>query len=140
MERGFACKFVIAAIAASVAGYLIIGLVLHVLRICAAWFRAKHPERTIEAVERIYLRDSFAPIDFALGASERIVALSLFIWAPQHLATFIGAWVAAKLAANWQRIKSEKAWVREGSLIALIGSAISFGIAISIGMYIKPPA
>jgi hypothetical protein len=81
--------------------------------------------------------ESFAWLDFWLGATERGVALGLMLWAKDYLPAFIGAWVAAKLAANWLRLKSEDIEVRRGHLIALIGSALSFALAIGAAVLIQ---
>ena len=55
-----------------------------------------------------------------------------------YLPAFIGAWITFKLAANWQRIKSESDEVRKGTLIALIGNVFSFALAIAIGFWLNP--
>ena len=92
---------------------------------------------------------SFRMLDFFLGGMERAIAITLVIWAPSYLSSFIGAWIAFKFAANWQRIPlqvNEKTnadglkVVTEGSLLFLIGSAISFTIAILAGVFLNPHA
>lgn len=102
-------------------------------------------------------------IDFWLGGTERAVATTLVIVAPKYLSSFIGAWVALKLAANWNRQpikKNEKDSEKEQgqnaharrvdkhdpenfarrALLALIGSVLSFSIAIGCGLLIFPDA
>jgi hypothetical protein len=93
--------------------------------------------RSLTALPRD-LRYSFMLLDLWLGATERSVAIALTLWAPAQLPLFIGAWVAAKLAANWQKIKENTPTVRNGHMLALVGNAISFGIAIGAAVVIKP--
>lgn len=84
-------------------------------------------------------KDERKPLDIWLGGTERAVATTLVIWAPGYVAAFIGAWVAIKLAANWQRLGNSKA-ARTGTLIALIGNVFSFAIAIGAGIYLNQDA
>jgi hypothetical protein len=77
--------------------------------------------------------DKHGPLDFWLGATERIVVTTLVIWAPTYVAAFIGGWVASKFAANWYRRDNTDA-NRKGTLIALIGNVASFAIAIGAGL------
>ena len=69
---------------------------------------------------------------FWVGAAERGVTTSLTIWHPDSVKWFIGAWVAAKLAAGW-KTKPHNDKNRLGHLIALVGNAIAFSFAIGIG-------
>jgi hypothetical protein len=100
-----------------IVGYVIVAGILHFLR-----WRLQHPDKANE-------------LDFWLGGTERTVATALVIWAPGYVGPFIGAWVALKMAANWQRLKSQSAAVRQGTLLALLGNAFSFTIAIGVGVY-----
>jgi hypothetical protein len=86
------------------------------------------------------VKECFGALELWLGSTERLVAAALVAIGSPHLSAFIGAWIALKLAANWQRIKSDKDEVRKGHLIALIGSVLSFTIAILVGLYINPGA
>jgi len=70
--------------------------------------------------KQTYQDDKAKPLDFYLGITERAVATSLVVWAPSYVGAFIGAWVAAKLAANWNRRGNTEA-ARQGTLTALIG-------------------
>lgn len=79
-------------------------------------------------------------LDFWIGSIERTIATAMFVWGIAYLPAFIGAWVALKLAANWQRIKSERAEVRSGTLIVLIGNVFSFAFAIAVGAIVNPLA
>ena len=75
-----------------------------------------------------------------LGSVERLVAAAMFVWHVSYLGAFIGAWVALKLAANWQRLKSTSDEVRKGTLMALIGNVFSFAFAIAVGCWLNPTA
>ena len=57
---------------------------------------------------------------------------------PDYLAGFIGGWVALKFAANWKRqgLDADDN-VTRGSLLALVGSVISFAVAIGDGWWIN---
>jgi hypothetical protein len=72
-----------------------------------------------------------------IGVTERFVALTLAIWVPAYLATFIGGWVLLKFALGWQRTQLND-MVARGSQLALIGTVLSFGIAILGGLYLNP--
>jgi hypothetical protein len=90
-----------------------------------------------------------------LGGIERIIALILFLYRPDQLPWFIGAWVGLKFAANWKRYPAPMATsasrlrpdprsaekrvqdAAEGSLLFLIGNAISFGIAIGAAVLLQ---
>jgi hypothetical protein len=76
---------------------------------------------------------------FAIGFTERAVALTLVIWAPRYLATFIGGWILLKFAIGWRRTPINHR-VARGSQVALIGNIVSFAIAIAGGMYLNPDA
>ena len=73
------------------------------------------------------------PFDFWLGGTERAVVTTLVILAPSYVAAFIGAWIALKIAANWQRRTNTDA-TRKGTQTALIGNVLSFAIAIGCGV------
>jgi len=74
-----------------------------------------------------------------VGTTERIVTTALVIWAPKYVASFIGAWMAMKLAANWQREKNTKE-TRLGTMLALVGNVVSFAVAILAGLIANPNA
>jgi hypothetical protein len=71
-------------------------------------------------------------ITFFGGATERAIALTLVLMAPSYLPSFIGGWVLLKFAIGWQREK-HGSQIAEQSFLALIGSVLSFAIAIAIG-------
>ena len=76
---------------------------------------------------------------FCIGFTERAVALTLAIWAPRYLVTFIGGWVLLKFAVGWQRTLLNYK-VALGSLLALIGNVLSFATAIAGGLYLNQKA
>jgi hypothetical protein len=73
------------------------------------------------------------------GVVERAVALTLVLYAPPYLPPFIGGWVLLKFAIGWQRQEYGDA-VAKGSFLALIGSVLSFAIAIGVGVLLNPAA
>lgn len=75
---------------------------------------------------------------FWLGATERGIATTLFIFAPPQLPLFIAGWSAAKIAAGWGRHSDIK--YAAGHMSALIGTAWSFCIAIGAGYWVYPGA
>jgi hypothetical protein len=79
----------------------------------------------------------FDPLDFWVGGIERAVATTLILYASgNYLPQFIGGWVVLKFAAHWQRHQG----VRFGrqSLVALLGSVLSFAAAIGATLYMRP--
>ena len=76
---------------------------------------------------------------FCIGFTERAVALTLVLWAPRYLVTFIGGWVLLKFAIGWQRTPLN-AKVARGGLLALIANVLSFAAAIAGGLYLNPDA
>lgn len=114
-------SYVIAYAASTVGGWLVVGAFLKVIR----WTVGLSLE-------------SFKWLDFWIGSAERTVAISLVVWAPDQLPPFVGGWIALKFAANWQRQASNGPKVRQGSLIALIGSVLSFTVAIVAGCFLHP--
>jgi hypothetical protein len=76
---------------------------------------------------------------FLIGITERAVALTLLVWAPRYLVTFIGGWVLLKFAIGWRRTALNH-MVARGSQLALIGNVLSFAIAIPGGLYLNQDA
>jgi hypothetical protein len=87
---------------------------------------------------------------FFTGITERAVALTLVLFAPPYLASFIGG---LKFAANWKRRDPYKEstlaeeiqgtvvdQVAQGSMLFLIGNVLSFAIAIAVGVALNPKA
>lgn len=111
--------------------------ILYVLSVvggyCAVWLLLFIIRRTTRQDQKA----SF--IDFWVGGTERAVVTTLVIMAPNYVAAFIGAWMALKIAANWQRRTNTDA-TRKGTITALIGSVWSFAIAIGCGLLANPEA
>ena len=78
-------------------------------------------------------------VPFLVGATERFVGLTLVLMAPSYLSAFIGGWVLLKFAIGWQREK-HGSQIAEQSFLALIGSVVSFAIAIAIGVALNQKA
>lgn len=93
-----------------------------------------------------FTRPWWRSIDMTIGCLERTISTTLVIWTPPLLPPFIGGWIALKFAANWGRSKEEHqtGGVRgdtvNGSLVFLIGNALSFSIAIGAGLLVNPEA
>ncbi len=112
------------------------------------WLRLRAP--VIEQLKAEFKNDDIpsdpeygrvARLDQALGFTERFVAVSLILIAPRHVAFFIAGWVALKFAANWKRKEGSSPWEKKRnarySLIALIGSAASFAVAVAVGLALR---
>ena len=84
-------------------------------------------------------RPFFRPLDLWVGITERAVATTMVIWAPKLLPLFIGGWVTAKLAAGWSFTGTEQRYA-VARVIALVGNAFSFSIAIAAGIFADPGA
>jgi hypothetical protein len=114
--------------AAIIAPNIVIGPILGLLRLSSI----TSPENNFQR----WLRYSFGWLTLAVGVTERAFALTLFICAPSALLPFIGGWMALKYAARWHEIYGERG--RKETLIALVGTAWSFAIAIAAAYYIHP--
>lgn len=106
-------------------GWLITGLAMHVM-----YSTIGHRQGT-----RYWL---FKWMHLWIGGTERAVATTLLIWAPKLLAGFVAGWVVLKVAANWQR--QPGAEFGERHLLALVGSVVSFTVAIVAGLIYRPQA
>lgn len=73
---------------------------------------------------------------FFVGCSERAIALTLLIWLPSKLVLFVGGWTTLKIAAAWGRQRDAKDSRRH--VLALVGSAMSFSIAVGVGLLFNP--
>jgi hypothetical protein len=118
-----AAYYVGAYVLSVLGGYVLVGTCMYLMR------------RTV-GLERPF----FEWLDLYVGGTERLVATTLVILAPSYLPAFIGGWVVLKLASNWQRLPGENPKVRKGNLLALIGSVLSFTVAIGFGLLIHPEA
>ena len=82
-------------------------------------------------------RPFFRWIDIWIGFTERAIATSLILFVPgyNYLAAFIGGWMGLKFAANWQRQNVKG--IEQISLVSLVGSAISFAVAIGVTVIVQ---
>jgi hypothetical protein len=111
-----------------VVGWLAVAVCLYVMR----WLVLKKENRP-----------RFSDWPAFLGGIERVVALTLVLWAPPYLPSFIGGWVLLKFAIGWQREEyggEDKRDVEKGRFLALIGNVLSFAIAIGVGLALNPAA
>ncbi|MDT0506716.1 hypothetical protein [Novosphingobium sp. MMS21-SN21R] len=120
---------VFAIVLSSIGGFIVLGPLMLLLRVTS--ISRFLSESYMAGKAPLY---SFAA--FWLGGTERAIATTLMIFAPEQLALFIGGWTAAKIAAGWSRLQGAEYTV--GHLTALIGSAWSFAIAIGIGAWANP--
>lgn len=84
-------------------------------------------------------RPYFRWLDVWGGFTERAIATTLVIWAPKVLPLYIGGWVVAKLAAGWSYSQTDQKFA-PARVIALVGMAFSFSIAIAAGLWADPAA
>ena len=121
-------RYVAAYLGVCVAGWLAVAVCLYVMR----WLVLKKENRP-----------RFSDWPAFLGGIERVVALTLVLWAPPYLPSFIGGWVLLKFAIGWQREEyggEDKRDVEKGRFLALIGNVLSFAIAIGVGLLLNPAA
>jgi hypothetical protein len=120
-------RYVAAYLGVCIGGWLVVAVLLYLMRLSVL---KKKP-------------DFFDLPAFYGGAVERLVALTLVLWAPPYLPSFIGGWVLLKFAIGWQREgyggKGEDE-VAKGRFLALIGNVLSFAIAIGVGVFLNPAA
>ncbi len=79
-------------------------------------------------------------IPMLIGIAERAITTTLIIWTPKLLVGFIAGWMALKVAGGWGLLKEPTARNRSTNAIALLGSVISLGWAIGVGVYFAPTA
>jgi hypothetical protein len=116
----------IAYLVACFAGHLVVAVLLYGMRRATL---KRRPE----------FSDLWELSVFFIGVTERAVALTLVLWAPPYLPTFIGGWVALKFALGWQR-ERKTSEALTASMLALIGNVLSFAIAIGVGVVLNPEA
>jgi hypothetical protein len=98
--------------------------------------------RGMEGCLRLKQRPLFEPLDLWVGGTERAVATTLVFYGPKYLAAFIGGWVLLKFALGWQRQGTGRSRLPEEvvsrSFLSLGGNAISFAIAVVVGVLLHP--
>jgi hypothetical protein len=78
-----------------------------------------------------------------VGSFERIAAFALGLFDVRNAGVMLGAWLAAKLAASWQRYPTDKTdmeenrQVRAGHLVALIVGIVSVAFGFLTGLLIR---
>lgn len=77
-------------------------------------------------------------VPMIVGMVERGIATTLMIWTPNLLVGFIAGWMALKVAGGWGLLKEPTKRNRSTNAIGLLGSVISLGWAIGIGLYFAP--
>ena len=125
MEMTLGCKYLIAATAILLGG-LPIGVFISLM------YYHLLPRNGCRCTE------GFGWLVFFVGATERGAALILTVFAPVYLGPFVGGWMTFKYAANWQA--NDAPIAREKGLLALVGTAWSFAIAIGAGLLISHEA
>jgi hypothetical protein len=128
MDLSCACKITIALVAILVPT-VPLGFYIGTMRYAVLPRRRRFCER---------VREGYNWLAFSVGVTERTAAILLSIFLPNYLGWFIGGWMAYKYAVNWQQ--HEKVAARDKSLMALVGTAWSFIMALAAGFLINPDA
>lgn len=74
------------------------------------------------------------------GGFERAIITTLVIWLPTTTITFIGGWMALKLAGGWGKLQEPDVRNRATYFAGLLGSVVSIGFAIWFGYCANPGA
>jgi len=77
-----------------------------------------------------------------VGSFERLLAFVLVLFDVPSAGTLLAAWIAAKLAANWQRYPSNEAdkfgrEYRVQTFVALVAGVVSVGLGCLVGLVIR---
>jgi len=115
------CRLIGAYVPSVFGGFVVVGLLMALMR---ETVRRRLKKWRFVPVRGKRKEQSFAPLDFWIGGTERAVATTLVAFAPSYLATFIGGWVALKFAANWKRQSDNDPASAQGSLLFLIGNVV----------------
>lgn len=122
-------NYVLGYLISCVGGMLILGVLVPIMH--------RTSVKVVDAVAQVGKDRPFVRwLDVWVGFTERAIATTLFIWAPAQLPLFIGGWIAAKIAGAWGRITDQS--YAPAHLVALVGNALSFAIAIVGGMVAHP--
>ncbi len=118
------------------------GIILYLMRLATYKFGTDEKDSKGRIIKKrpVVFMESFEPMNLWVGGVERLVATTLVVWWIAYLPAFIGGWIALKFAANWKRFRNDTIYVREGSLMSLVGSVISIAMAIVAGVAIYPDA
>lgn len=116
-------EIVLAYLCTTLGGWLVVGIIVFLMR------RTTGKSKDVKFLE-------WGP--FWIGCAERAIATTLVIGTPKFVPAFIGGWFALKMVAGWSRHK--EAEHTTGHLFALVGTALSFAVAIGVGLGINPGA
>jgi hypothetical protein len=118
-------------------GVVVLVLANYPMELLVRWLR----EISDVPTERLP-KEKGVPVEI-VGGFERVLAFVLVVFAVPGTGTILAAWIAAKLAASWQRYPtSDKSneygrEYRVGSLIALMGGIVSVGLGCVVGLIIR---
>ena len=86
-------------------------------------------------------KEQVAVPTWLVGGFERSLAFALVVFDVPGAYTLLAAWIAAKLAANWQRVPVDNSQkereVRARTLIALIAGVVSVGFGCLVDVLIR---
>lgn len=74
------------------------------------------------------------------GMIERFIIITLIIVAPKMLTTFLGTWLALKVAGGWGLLKEPTTENRATFTFGLWGTTLSYACAIVCGLWVAPQA
>jgi hypothetical protein len=102
----------------------------------SVWLRVKSRVQGTRSAEEIGV-----PV-WIVGSFERLSAFALGLFDVAGAPVILGAWLAAKLAASWQRYPAdgdmeENRQVRAGHLVALIVGIVSVAFGFLTGLFIR---
>ena len=121
---------ILAGILAVLAAYIPLDMLI-------VWLRVKSRVKGSRSAEEVGV-----PV-WIVGSFERLAAFALGLFAVPAAPVMLGAWLAAKLAASWQRYPAsekdmeENRQVRAGHLVALMVGIVSVAIGYFAGFYIR---
>ena len=83
-------------------------------------------------------RERIPWIAVVTGMIERSIIVTLILIAPRMLTTFLGAWLALKVAGGWGLLKEPTTENRATFVFGLWGTVLSYACAIVCGLWIAP--
>jgi ABC-type Fe3+ transport system permease subunit len=118
-------------------GVGILVLANYPMELLVRWLRRKS-----DVGETRSAKEKGVPVEI-VGSFERILAFVLVLFDIPSTGTILTAWIAAKLAASWQRYPTgdkSNEYGREyrvGSLIALMAGIVSVGLGCLVGLAVR---
>jgi hypothetical protein len=122
-------RYAIAYFLTTVGGQIIVGVLVYLMRWTVLKRSGPRPGDLLGREQLFY--------HAWVGFTERSIATTLFIWAPTQVGLFLGGWTALKLAAAWTRRTNDDDHTI-AHILALLGTAMSFAVAIAAGMIAHP--